>query len=75
MDRSVIERLVGSVDGANVNFETKYEYQPGSVRVFINGIVARQNDADGWTEVGFKRIRLDEAPGDGEVVSAYYVAV
>lgn len=70
-----IEQLTGSVNGTNVQFDTTYEYRPGSVRVFVNGVVNRQIDDDGWVEVGFKRIRLNEPPRVGEVVSAYYVIV
>jgi len=68
-----IEPLIGVANGVNVNFETTYEYRPGTVRVFINGLLSRQGDLDGWSEVGFRRIRLNEAPRDCDTVSAYYV--
>jgi hypothetical protein len=72
-----IERLSGPINGANLIFETSAEYVPGSVRVFINGLLGLQPLVDGWTELGGKRIRLNEAPanspGDPDVIQAYYL--
>ena len=73
----VIELLEGVVDGNNCVFETRSTYLPGSVRVFYNGQLKRQDLVDGWTELGGKKVFLKEAPlaihGYVDVLQAYYI--
>jgi len=68
-----IETLQGSANGVNTIFKTSNSYRPGSVRVFRNGILEEPTLVDGWTELGFKRIQLKEAPEIGDILQAYYI--
>ena len=68
-----IEKLSGVINGFNTIFETSAGYLPGSVRVFRNGILNEGSLIDGWTELGNKRISLNEAPIPGDVMQVYYI--
>ena len=72
--RTVIEPAVGIPNGSRTIFETSISYIPGSVKVFINGLVMRADYADGWTELGGRKIQLKEAPQSRDVVQFYYLA-
>ena len=69
----IIETLSGSANGTNTIFKTSASYRPGTVKVFRNGLLGERALVDGWTELGFKRIKLDEAPVSGDVLQAYYI--
>jgi hypothetical protein len=69
----VIEKLEGAVNGFNVTFFTSRAYISGSVRVFRGGIVGQDALTDGWNELGGKKIRLNEAPKEGDILQAYYL--
>jgi len=68
-----IETLTGIANGTNTLFKTSSSYRPGSVQVFRNGLLGERELVDGWTELGFKRIRMDEPPQAGDVLQAYYI--
>ena len=70
---ATIEPLTGTVDGANKVFTTTNWYATGSTCVFRNGVVARANDADGWSELGQNKIEMNEAPAIGDIMQAYYI--
>jgi hypothetical protein len=69
----VIEKPQGAVNGVNRTFFTSGAYVPGSVQVFKNGLMGEKSLVDGWTELGSKKIRLLEAPKDGDVIQVYYL--
>ena len=65
--RSKLEPVVGTIDGANVAFETSQDYQPGSLRVWLP--LAQPG---GVTEDGGKSFTLAEAPETDDTVLAWY---
>lgn len=73
MPKVFIEKLSGSTNGVNLVFETPKDFVPGSVRVFVNGIVLVANMDDGWTELGTKKVVMKIAPIPGDVLQAYYL--
>lgn len=68
------EKLSGAINGFNVVFETSAAYAPGSVRVFLNGVLLQKSTAEGFSEAGSNRIKMKEPPRVGEVVQAFYLA-
>ena len=73
MSCPVIEPADGIVNGTNTIFRTSRCYIPGSLRVFLNGILIRRDLDDGWAELGDRKVELNEAPNTGDVVQLYYV--
>jgi len=71
--RTIIEPAVGTPNGTRTIFETRTAYLPGSVKVFLNGFVMRADYADGWTELGGRKIQLKEAPQIRDVVQIFYL--
>jgi len=52
--------MTGAINGANLTFTLPFHYEPGSVAVFLNGVLLKRNDGtDPWTETN---------PAAGEVV-------
>lgn len=70
-----IEQLAGAINGSNTVFTAPTPYVAGSARVFVNGLLRRQADADGWTETSpaAGTITLAVAPLVGDTVAAYYL--
>jgi hypothetical protein len=54
----------GVIDGVNTVYTVSVAYQPGSVAVFLNGQLKRQDLDDGWTETNpaTGEVTLTEAP-------------
>ena len=54
----------GVIDGVNLVYTVSVAYQPGSVAVFLNGQLKRQDLDDGWTETdpATGEVTLAEAP-------------
>lgn len=75
MPANVIQELNGTIDGANKVFSTGVSYKPGSIVVFINGMLIRQPDDDGWTELGSNQIEMKEAPRFGDTLNASYLPI
>lgn len=71
----VIETALGSVNGSNTDFQTSAQYAPGSLRVWLNGMLLRQDLVDGWTETGPVDFRLLETPRLTDIVRVYYLAL
>lgn len=72
MPSAIIEQAVGAVDGANRTFKVSAMYVPGSLQVWVNGQLKRQDLEDGWTELGNNKFRLNEAPASGSIVQAFF---
>lgn len=72
MAGAVIRPLTGVINGVNREFRTPVPYIPGSVQVWLNGQLYRQDLADGWEERGSDRIELKQAPAPGDVVQAFF---
>lgn len=73
------EKAVGAVNGVNRIFAVSLDYRPGSVRVFLNGLLVRKDLVDGWVELGNRKIRLNIAPKDSgpcpDVVVIYFISL
>lgn len=69
----VIERAIGAVNGVNRVFSSSADYVPGSVQVFRNGLLGERTLVDGWNELGGRKVRLQEAPRDDDVIQIYYL--
>lgn len=66
--------LVGTPDGAMVDFVTPTEFLPGTVRIFWNGQATEADDTrKGWTEISPNKIRFSQPPKVGDVLQAYYL--
>jgi hypothetical protein len=72
MPSTVIEVAAGPIDGFNKSFTVTAMYVPGSLQVWLNGLLLRKDYADGWTEQGSNQFKMKEAPLAGDVVQAYY---
>lgn len=69
----LIEPADGVVNGVNVIFRTSRPYRPGTLRVFRNGNLNRQDLTDGWIELGSSKVRLNEAPKTEDIIQLYYI--
>lgn len=67
-----IADAVGLVDGVNKDFTTPTDFTPGSMEVFLNGILLRRQDDDGWTETGANAFQLKEAPKPLDLIRVFY---
>ena len=68
-----LDEAIGTIDGVNDVFETPEAYIPGSVHVYINGLLTQRSDpTDGLTELGGKEVRLHYTPRVGDTVHLYY---
>ena len=71
----LIEVPSGTVNGLNREFRLGTDYRPGSTRVFLNGVLQEDDLQDGWTELGGKRIRMNEPPQPGDTIQVYYIPI
>lgn len=67
-----IEVATGAVNGVNTVFQTSAPYIPGSVRVFLNGQLKREDFDDGWIELGYDKVALKIPPELGDSVQTYF---
>jgi hypothetical protein len=67
----------GSIDGVNTTFQTPTPYIEGTLAVFLNGQLKRQDFEDGWQETnpGIGIFDLNIAPIDGDVVQTFYLTM
>jgi len=73
---SVVERFerpVGSIDGANRAFQTDAEFVPATLRVWLNGLLVRGEDEDGWEVTGVATFEMRRAPVAGDTLLCRYV--
>jgi len=70
-----IETPPEAADGINSYFSASVDYVPGSVRVFLNGVLLRRDLQDGWQEDPPRRVWMKEAPRSTDVVQLYYLAI
>ena len=69
----IFEVALGTPNGVTTVFGTTAPYKPGSVQVFMNGALRRQDFQDGWIEIGSQQVKLKEAPRVGDTVQIYYI--
>jgi hypothetical protein len=60
-------------DGALRDFTTTLAYATGTLRVWLNGLLARAGDDDGWDETGPSSFRTREAPRSGDTIHARFI--
>ena len=71
----VFEVPSGAVDGSNRIFYVSTDYKAGTPRVWLNGLLLVKYGADGWSEMGGKKLQLHEAPHVGDTVQVYYTPI
>jgi len=69
-----IEEAIGTIDGINTTFNVSQPYVANSVSVYINGLLVKETDLDGWIESNpaLGEITLSEAPLVGDKVQVFY---
>lgn len=72
MPAQVIEVAAGPIDGVNTSFTVSVMYVPGTLQVWLNGLLLRKDFDDGWLELGWNKFKLKEPPVPGDVVQAYF---
>lgn len=70
-----IEDAFGPINGSNKRFETLSSYRPGSLRVWINGVLLYRDFEDGFTEGGGKTFHMKEAPLSESTVRVFYISL
>lgn len=70
---SRLVQLSGSVGTGNRTFQTPTSFEPGSIKVMVNGQVQDASDERlGWTEIADNSILMNVAPKVGDFLQAYY---
>lgn len=71
---ALIEIPTGVVDGVNVVFTVSVAYVPGSVSVFVRGLLRQQGEGDGWAETSPNAgtVTLAEAPFTGDPILIFF---
>jgi hypothetical protein len=72
MASAVIEGAKGAINGVNQQFATSAMYVPGSLQVWVNGLLKVKDAPDGWTELGSNKFKMGVAPLVGAVVQVYF---
>jgi len=67
------EDLTGQIDGFNMNFITTHNYQPNSLRVFLNGVHQGFDGGGQFIETGVDTFTFAYAPGIGEKMFVEYI--
>lgn len=67
-----MEDAIGETNDLNDLFETTIPYIQGSLKVFLNGVLARRQDQDGWAEVPPKKFRMHEVPKSQDKIRVVY---
>lgn len=68
-----LEAPAGAIDGANRVFDVSLPYQTGTVRLWVNGVLVRSLDDDGFDELGGTTIEAREAPFPGDTLTVRYL--
>lgn len=68
-----LERPAGAIDGSNRDFATSLPFEPGSLRLWRDGVLVRADDDDGFEETGPTTFRTREAPRPSDTLLVRYV--
>jgi len=60
-------------DGALRDFTTSLAYTATTLRVWLNGILVRAGDEDGWEETGPTSFRTREAPRPDDTIHVRFI--
>lgn len=69
---AIVEEPSGDIDGINRWFYTSREFEAGSVKLWLNGLLLRVYDDDGWTELSSIEIETKEPPRTGDSLHVRY---
>lgn len=72
MSDPVLAEAIGPIDGVNVDYTTPSAYFPGTLWVYVNGVLVEQDGDEGAIELGGNAFRLREALHPGDTLHAYY---
>lgn len=72
MSDPVLAEAIGPIDGVNVDFTTPSAYFPGTLWVYVNGVLVERDGDEGAVELGGNAFRLREALFPGDTLHAYY---
>ena len=73
MSDPIIAPAIGTIDGANVDFQVPVAYTPGTVWLFLNGqLIPRENDEGTVVELGGVDVRLIQPPESGDRVHFWF---
>lgn len=73
MSDPVTAKAVGTIDGANVDFNTPVAYYPGTLFVFLNGMLIPRDDARSRPiELGGTAFKLPTPPVPGDFVYVWF---
>lgn len=64
-DVEKIEEAIGPINGVNRDFATSEPFVPGSLHVFLSGLLIRQGDDDGFDVISPTLYRMRIAPPAG----------
>lgn len=67
-----MEAPTGAINGVNVTFTTAHPINSSVINVWLNGILIRQGDDDGFTVTGVNTFDLKEAPVTDDTVHVRY---
>lgn len=67
------EKPIGAIDGVNRDFTVAYDYEPGTLRMWQNGLLVRQADDDGWDETSSNTFRTKESLRLGTPLHVRYI--
>lgn len=72
LDRLIFDEIPsGIINGSNTIFVTSYNFVPGQVDVFLNGL--RQTLVIDYVTIGINTILLNISPNSGELVTVNYI--
>lgn len=72
MPSPFFEVASGVINGVNRDFQTSVVYEPGSLRVWTNGLLGRRDLDDGFVETGPRDFRMNEAPVVEDVIQVFF---
>lgn len=69
------EKPTGAINGFNTSFATSLPYEPGTLRVWRNGLLIRSTDDDGPSETNPSAgaFELGRPPLSGDTLHARYI--
>jgi hypothetical protein len=75
MGRPIFEVPQGAIDGVNCQFVLTYQYTPGTVAGYFNGLLHVRTYDDGWieTDPNNKIVTTKEAPLPGDIFQVFYL--
>jgi hypothetical protein len=67
------EEVIGPIDGVNTTFNTVHNFDPSSLKVYLNGLSQRRGVANDFIIVSNNEISMNEPPLSGDSISVDYI--